>query len=130
MDIEIGDRVIFEGGIVKLIYDADRLWEINQYLNGGGNQILKVERPNWEVVEEKKELLTEEEREFLKFFVKHYEVESFRFNNNDIDVYSFEYTYICCPDYPENMKFNGVEKRRYKPKELRIGGINNGTRRK
>ncbi len=70
MDIRVGDLVIFEGGIVKLIYDMDRLFEINQYINGGGNQILKIERPKYEVVEEKKELLTEEEKEFLKQALK------------------------------------------------------------
>ena len=70
MDIQVGDRVIFEGGIVKLIYDSDRLFEINQYINGGGNQIIKIERPKYEVVEEKKELLTKEEKEFLRQALK------------------------------------------------------------
>ncbi len=69
MDIQVGDKVIFEDGTVKLIYDEDRLFEINQYINGGGNQILKIERPKYEVVEEKKELLTEEEKEFLKQYI-------------------------------------------------------------
>ena len=33
-------------------------------------EILKIERPKYEVVEEKKELLTEEEKEFLRIFNK------------------------------------------------------------
>ena len=39
-----------------------------KYLNNSDTykNILKIERPKYEVVEEKKELLTEEEREFLK----------------------------------------------------------------
>ncbi len=77
MDIQVGDRITFEDGIVKLIYDMDRLFEINQYINGGGNQIIKVERPKYEVVEEKKELLTEEEREFLR--------QAFKFGNYGSD---------------------------------------------
>ena len=34
-------------------------------------EILKIERPKYEVVEEKKELLTEEEREFLKYYMRY-----------------------------------------------------------
>ena len=96
----------------------------------GDVEILKIERPNWEVVEEKKELLTKEEREFLKFFVKHYKINQIRFGTFDMDVISDENRYVTCTYYPENMKFEGVERgRKYTPKELRIGGINNGFRR-
>ena len=34
-------------------------------------EILKIERPKYEVIEEKKELLTEEEREFLRLYIKY-----------------------------------------------------------
>lgn len=33
-------------------------------------EILKIERPQYEVIEEKKELLTEEEKEYLKLVLK------------------------------------------------------------
>ena len=133
MKIEVGDRVTYKnntGHIVTTLITES--WQARSHEQRRRNVDYKVERigqNGWEVVEEKKELLTDEEREFLKFFIKHFEVESFSFNDNDIDVKSFEDTYICCPDYPKNMKFEGVEKyKKYDLKELRIGGINNGFR--
>lgn len=138
MNIQVGDRVTYKylntedkRECIAVIQDIVELEDYKRMIENKSElcsiEILKIERPKWEVVEEKKELLTEEEREFLKFFIKHFEVESFRFNDNDIDVKSFEDTYICCPDYPKNMKFEGVEKyKKYDLKELRIGGINNG----
>ncbi len=39
-------------------------------------EILKIERPKYEIVEEKKKLLTEEERELLKTYIKF--IESFK----------------------------------------------------
>ena len=129
MKIEVGDRATYKDGYVGIVLDND---EINYQTVVRDREIIKVERigqNGWEVVEEKKELLTEEEREFLKFFVKYYEVESFRFNNDDIGVKKIEDTFICFIDYPENMEFEGVEKYEpYTPKELRIGGINIGFR--
>lgn len=43
-------------------------------------KILKIERTKYEVIEEKKELLTEEEKEFLKSYIKIIE----KLNNGDI----------------------------------------------
>lgn len=128
MKIEVGDRVTRKSGFVELVLDNH---EIEHELLP--DDIVKVERigqNGWEVVEEKKELLTEEEREFLKFFVKYYYgVENFIFNNTYILIKNLNRSCICNTDYPKNMKFEGVEtEREYTPKELRIGGINNGFR--
>lgn len=53
-----GDIEIFAAGIKKAKNEADYI------------EIIKIERPNYEIVEEKKELLTDEERIFLKYFIK------------------------------------------------------------
>ena len=59
-------------------------------------EILKIERPHYEVVEEKKELLTEEEREFLKQCKK--------INNKINRIQSFEdITYLMDDNGTENI---------------------------
>lgn len=66
MDIQVGDRVTYKNGFREVLnneYAVDR--------NSSSTlKIIKIERPKWEVVEEKKEILTEEEREFLKLVLK------------------------------------------------------------
>ncbi len=69
MNIQIGDRITY-----KSANDEERqvimtnLEQIDRYKDSG--LIIKIERQKYEVVEEKKELLTEEEREFLKQYIK------------------------------------------------------------
>lgn len=125
MKIEVGDRVTYDDGYIELIFDSE---EIKYKTVVRDREIIKVERigqNGWEVVEEKKELLTEKEREFLKFFVKHYDVSGFSFLNFDISVYDLEDNTVSYINYPENMEFEGVKRcTRYTSKELRIGGIN------
>ena len=126
IEVEVGDRVTFEGGTMVVV---DCEYAIEE-ARGCGIEIIKIERPNWEVVEEKKELLTEEEREFLKDMTKYYENVKVEFVCDDITIKNAENKTVNIPDYPKNMKFEGVEKyKKYDLKELRIGGINNGFRR-
>ena len=127
MKIEVGDRVTYKYFDKNLMEMVEKIVIIEE--NGvnftADVEIIKIERPNWEVVEEKKELLTEKEREFLKFFVKHYDVSGFSFLNFDISVYDLEDNTVSYINYPENMEFEGVKRcTRYTSKELRIGGIN------
>lgn len=70
MQIEVGDRVTYEDGYIEMVFDNE---EIEYQTKVRDREIVKVERigqNGWEVVEEKKELLTEEEREFLKWILK------------------------------------------------------------
>ena len=72
MDIQVGDRITYRYleikdkifiaiiNVLSELIDYERMVKENQI------EILKIERPKYEVIEEKKELLTEEEREFLK----------------------------------------------------------------
>lgn len=72
MDIQVGDRVTYkinQTGTTKtiIIEDTDTI----KVLNDLDYKILKIERPKYEVIEEKKELLTEKEKEFLKFLLNY-----------------------------------------------------------
>ena len=84
MDIQVGDRVTYEfidgfGQKTKetiIITDDEETFV-------GDVKILKIERPKYDAIEEKKELLTEEEKEFLKSYIKF--VESFK-NGKAIEI--------------------------------------------
>ena len=75
MDLKIGDKITYEfqalkGEKVKNERIINDTADVNIYKNNELYKILKIERPKYEVVEEKKELLTEEEKEFLKQYIK------------------------------------------------------------
>ena len=75
LDIQVGDRVTYKG-----VYSTERqviMTNLDVIDDYKGIDIIKIERPKYEVVEEKKELLTEEEREFLR--------QAFKFGNYGSD---------------------------------------------
>ena len=76
-------------------------------------EIIKIERPKYEEVKEKKELLTEEEKEFLKTICKFYDIKTIYFNKVDIGFYDKNNFIVNASNYTENMKFNKVEKNQY-----------------
>lgn len=63
MDIQVGDRVTyFLDGIkrIEIVTDIENIKKVEDAMKRGKNyKILKIERPKYEVIEEKKELLTE-----------------------------------------------------------------------
>ena len=65
LDLQVGDRVTYKSGYVQIMHNSQFVKQ-----NENEDEIIKIERPRYEVVEEKKELLTEEEREFLKYYIK------------------------------------------------------------
>ena len=80
-EIEVGDRVTYrylntedKQEFVSIIGSIEELESYKRMIESkteiSSIEILKIERPKYEVVEEKKELLTEEEREFLKQYIK------------------------------------------------------------
>ena len=73
MDIKVGDLVTYKSSgeirIASIIDDKD-IDNIQEDIKNKNIEILKIERPHYEVVEEKKELLTKEEKEFLKQVLK------------------------------------------------------------
>ena len=65
-----------------------------------------------------KELLTEEEREFLKDICKYYDVTEIRLNNIEINIINNDHL-VSCSDYPNNIKFENLERgKRYPLEEL------------
>ena len=77
MDIQVGDIVTYKNinepdyqARQKIMINEDDIAKIHSCIKESQIEILKIERPKYEVVEEKKELLTEEEREFLKLYIK------------------------------------------------------------
>lgn len=124
MDIQVGDRVTFDNGVVQVLNTENAI----EQAIGSVVKIIKIERPQWSVVEENKELLTEEERAFLKAYLKFMELDkddvkfkreynkiSFLFDDGSGYVFEVDIDKFC------NMENKHV----YTPKELRIGGINN-----
>ncbi len=91
-NIEVGDRVTYrcknEAKInYQIIVDSDA--QIEDFKQQKDLEILKIERPKYEVIEEKKELLTKEEKEFLKVYFKltDLEYDSIKRNNDNLYLY-------------------------------------------
>lgn len=64
--IKVGNRVTYKyknSNETQVVLICTDLF-LDELATNNDIEILKIERPNWEVVEEKKDLLTEEEREF------------------------------------------------------------------
>ena len=122
MDIQIGDLVTFKNNkdgssFIDIITRETISQYYKKYLQKE-IEILKIERPKYEVVEEKKDLLTDEEKEFLKDICKYYNIDNICFYDNYITFKKNDIPQLS-PIYPENIKFINVEKwRNYTLKEL------------
>ena len=137
MKIEVGDKLtgkwLDNNQIIEeMAVSNDFLQKLYKNIENNKVEILKIERPNWEVVEEKKELLTEEEREFLKLALKYVNKRAKYIFKNIYGIYltnepldqdgTYRSIFI---DYLSGKFFVGLEENKeYSLKELRIGGIN------
>lgn len=122
MNIEVGDKVTYDNGYVEIICDDD---DINYQTAVNGRKIVKIERPEWRVVEEKKELLTEEEKTIIKSVKQ--SVKNIKFVMKMLNCINFYETKnsgwtVSIAD-KENFK-KLKEDKFYTLSELRIGGIN------
>lgn len=139
MDIQVGDRITYrfidKDGIFTEIVGSNNLsltsihW-FKEHLEDKEIEIIKIERPKYEVVEENKELLTEEEKEFLIDIIKYYsdvtEIE-FGFTTSGIDIYNSQDNIVASMNYPYNLGFQMVLKNKsYTLKELGLEVINGG----
>lgn len=77
MDIQVGDLITYINSndslrmrYKSIMINSDRLIDYKNKLENKEIEIIKIERPKYEVIQEKKELLTEEEKEFLKSYIK------------------------------------------------------------
>ena len=122
MDIQVGDRITYKfidkDGIFTEIVGSNNLsltsihW-FKEHLEDKEIEIIKIERPKYEVVEEKKELLTEEEKQFLRYMCKYYDIKKIAFRGNEMDIYSKDSEnsedMIACIDCPKSLTFEGIE---------------------
>ncbi len=120
LDIQVGDRLTYKsiGKIfIELIKSSRDLKEILFEIENKDTEILKIERigeNGWYTVYEKKDLLTDEEREFLKNIIKYYDgisriettLSSISFENDNFHI-------ICIIDYPKKLKFENIKKNEY-----------------
>ena len=136
MDIQVGDRVTYkyetEQGIrVSIISSLEEAQDYKNMANSSGEydsiEIIKIERPKYEVVEEKKELLTEEEKEFLEQVLKfgNYKEETTNGTVKFIEkkgyyIYLYYDEWACNTVYfDKNLYFrNLIEDKKYTLKEL------------
>lgn len=70
MDIQAGDKVTYEVERIKYTEIISNRGLAEKLNSDPRYEILKIERPVYNVIEEKKELLTEEEKKFLKGYIK------------------------------------------------------------
>ena len=122
----VGNRVTFKlkrTGSIHTVIIQDEL-TLKKISDKEKYEILKVEAPMWEEIEfEKKELLTAEEKEFLRFLLKYYK-ETYRIAFCDADILFYQendngpdFCQYC--QYPDVLDFEGVEENKtYTLKEL------------
>ena len=127
-DIQVGDRVTFEnleGNVVIMLIKTNA--EIPEILDTlKSRKVLKIERPKYEKVYEKKEILDEAEKEYLsnviKPFrnkVKFFEKCNTREEQQYLDIYIEDNGYIVFPEFEENSMYKGMElNKQYTLKEL------------
>lgn len=129
--LEVGDRVTYK---YLNTLDKKEITSIVQHLNDikyldrmtkskdeiSSIEILKIERPKYEVIEEKKELLTEEEKEFLRLYMSFEGIVTDKIYKQDGFIKFVGYT----GGLPLYTGFeNLVEPKIYTLSELRIGGL-------
>ena len=92
-------------------------------VKGENIKILKIERLKWEVVEEKKELLTEEEREFLRLYMKINGIKADKIKFNMFEIIFINYRGVFYGYINTDISFkNVIHGNAYTLSELRIGG--------
>ena len=119
MDIQVGDRVTYKIREIVFTEIINNLsWGV-KLKNDAMYEILKIERPKYEVVEEKKELLTEEEREFLKDICKYYDVSKIQLGISSLYFYTNTDYLIINVVIPEKLQFENIKRnKQYTLKEL------------
>ena len=119
LNIQVGDRITYKslGKIfTELINSSTNLRDIEWDIEDGDSEILKIERigeNGWYTVYEKKDLLTDEEKEFLRDIIKYYDdTAKIEFSAN-IDLYNNVGYIICALDYPKKLKFENIEENKW-----------------
>ena len=132
MDIQVGDRVTYinKEGIKKeiIVYDY-YIWK-SFTTTFDKASIIKIERPKYEVVEEKKELLTEKEREYLSNVIKPFKnkvgsIEKRKWDKKEyIHIYIVGEIGIDFPSFKPNTMYKGMKlKKEYTLSEVGLEEI-------
>ncbi len=128
-DIQVGDRVtytLFGKKATKLIAGDEEINLIENDIKQDAIEILKIDRPKYEKVYGKQEILDEAEKEYLsnviKPFrnkVKFFEKCNAREEQQYLDIYIEDNGYIVFPEFEENSMYKGMElNKQYTLKEL------------
>ena len=118
-DMQVGDRITYkslEKIFMELIKSSLDLKEISFEIENKDIEIIKIERigaGGWYTVYEKKELLTDEEKEFLRDIIKYYDDTSKIEFSANIDLYNNVGYIICALDYPKKLKFENIEENKW-----------------
>ncbi len=117
MTYKFGDRVIYRVSgetIETLVADNEDVNNIQE----NRLEILKIERPKYEIVEEKKELLTEQEKEFLKIYMQvfGFKITELEKENNRLFIWDMGSNYVI--EIDESVFKNLEEEKSYTLKEL------------
>lgn len=139
MDIklEVGDRYTYKSknepnyqAREKIITNEDDIIKILNCIKDKQIEILKIERPKYEVIEEKKELLTFSDKEMIKKMIEN--VDTFSCENvNNFEITPCNERIICrfynydllISEILVNVTFENLEfYTKYSLSELRIGG--------
>ena len=120
LDLQVSDRVTYKytdksNTVVELVSnDNVDVLSFKDYLENERIKILKIERigeNGWYTVYEKKDLLTSEEKEFLKDIIKYYDnISQIKFREEIINLCDEDSYVMCSLDYPDNMKFENIKK--------------------
>ena len=127
--IQVGDRVTIDcmGDTKTIIITREKeIEQIKDNVASYTNKILKIERPKYEVVEEKKELLDKKEREYLSNVIKPFKniVENIEKREWDKKEYIHikikgEIVGISFPYFKSNTMYKGMEEgKKYTLSEL------------
>lgn len=130
MNLQVGDRITYKYDEKIRISIIENLSDI-EFMRKFANsiEILKIERPKYEVIEEisvtdkitDTELLTEEEKAFLKQICKYDNISLIYFSSDDTILFCDEDFSVICKFnfYPKNMEFKKIERnKKYTLKEL------------
>ncbi len=129
--IEVGDRVTYkaiDGIHTSLVSDDGDIDNLLEDIKKNNVEILKIERPKYEVIEEKKELLDKREKEYLWNIIKPFKdkVKYIVKNSYDsreefiiIDMNGEDETDITLPNFKKYTMYKGMKTNRfYTLKEL------------
>lgn len=120
INLQVGDRVTYidKQGKKCIITVLEDKGELSDNKDNPIKEIIKIERPKYEVIEETKELLTDEEKEFFKIYEKvmDFKITEIEKANNKLYVWDMGTNYEI--EIDESVFLNLENEKTYTLKEL------------